>query len=169
MESVKSYELREVYFSLGTDIGDREGNLLLALEKMNHAFGVPYSALSSFIETEPWGFESDTRFLNCAVMYRLGMPCAEILKSCQSIEIEMGRKAHCPEYGNDGQRIYRSRIIDIDILLYGDEMIATETLTVPHPLMAQRDFVMIPLMQIVSHQAVESFPDVFQNSLNKRK
>ena len=169
MESVKSYELREVYFSLGTDIGDREGNLLLALEKMNQAFGVPYSALSAFIETDPWGFESDTRFLNCAVMYRLGMPCAEILKCCQSIEIEMGRKAHCPEYGNDGKRIYRSRIIDIDILLCGDERICTETLTIPHPLMAQRDFVMEPLRQIVSGRAAGSFPDVFQNSLNKRK
>lgn len=144
----------EVYFSLGSDIGDRESNLNKALAMMDEAFGCHYDAVSDFIETDPWGFVSDSRFMNCAVRYSLHQDCFEILDLCQDIEKRMGRSPHSPEYDRNGKRVYRSRIIDIDILLYGEERIDTDRLKVPHPLMTERDFVMIPLKQILSDKGL---------------
>ena len=151
----------EVYFSLGSNLGDRESNIRKALELMDGAFGVHYDALSTLLETEPWGFDSDDFFLNCAVRYILDLPCQEILSKCKMIEIMMGRSVHCPEFDSSGRRIYRSRIIDIDILFYGEHEIRTDSLVVPHPLMSQRDFVMVPLSEIVSNRIRKAFPDIF--------
>lgn len=151
----------EVYFSLGSNLGDRESNIHKALELMDGAFGVHYDALSSLLETEPWGFDSDDLFLNCAVRYILDLPCQDILSKCKMVEIMMGRSVHCPEFSSDGKRIYRSRIMDIDILFYGEHRIDTDSLKVPHPLMVQRDFVMVPLGEIVSDRIRKAFPDIF--------
>lgn len=151
----------EVYFSLGSNLGDREANIRRALELMDKAFGVHYDALSEMIETEPWGFDSDDLFLNCVVRYLLEEPCRMILSGCQRIEMTMGKSVRCPEFDEKGKRIYRSRIIDIDILFYGEHRIDTCSLKVPHPLMGQRDFVMLPLMEIASERIKESFPEIF--------
>lgn len=161
---------REVmlYLGLGSNLGDRRHNLLEAVRCLDMAFAVNHDALSSFVETEPWGFDSDDIFLNAAVRYRLSVPrgtsmnafAHEILRKCKSVEAEMGRTGK-PEYDSDGRRIYRSRIIDIDILLLGDFRIDDSDLKIPHPLMAERDFVMIPLREIVSHRTMDSFPDIF--------
>lgn len=158
----------EVYLSLGTDMGDRNANLARALDALDKAFGRHYDALSGFYETEPWGFESDTEFLNAAVKYSFYVPRGTdmydfgkgILCKCKEIERSMGRTG-IVEYDNDGKRIYRSRIIDIDILLTGDVRIDREDLKVPHPLMAVREFVMIPLMDIASSAIKAAFPEVF--------
>ena len=107
------------------------------------------------METEPWGFESDEKFLNAAVHYELRLkegynPEAEalmILESCKKVERMLGRTGE-PEYDADGKRIYRSRPIDVDILLFGDHHIDCDELTIPHKLMYERDFVMIPLKEI---------------------
>ena len=101
-----------------------------------------YTSLSSFIETEPWGFESQNSFLNCVVAFRTTLPPMELLGTTEKIERELGRTAK----SNGG--VYHDRIIDIDILLYGNEIINTERLTVPHPLMHERDFVLTPLCEI---------------------
>ena len=108
-------------------------------------------------ETEPWGFESDEKFMNAAVMYELMLPKgfnpeAEglmILEICKDIERKLGRTGK-PQYDADGKRIYTSRPIDIDILLLGDYNIDCEELTVPHKLMYERDFVMVPLEEIMN-------------------
>ena len=108
------------------------------------------------METEPWGFESEDKFLNAAVLYELRMkkgynPEAEglmILEICKDIERRLGRTGK-PQYNEKGERIYTSRPIDIDILLFGDNKIDCEELTVPHKLMYERDFVMIPLREIM--------------------
>ena len=118
----------------------------------------PYKAVSSFIETEPWGFESDEKFINAVVMYELELPEGYnpeaqglmILEICKNIERRMGRKGE-PQYDERGERIYSSRPIDIDILLLGNDKIDCPELTVPHKLMYQRDFVMIPLREIAGH------------------
>ena len=120
-----------VYFSLGSNLGDRKANILEALRRMDEAFGVHYSALSSLIETEPVGF-SGGKFLNAAVLYRIPAESPLwTLYMIKSIEREMGRMDP-PEYDSEGKRVYHSRIIDIDILFYGREIIDITELTIPH-------------------------------------
>ena len=135
-----------VYFSLGTNQGDRQANIAEALRRLDAAIGRPYEALSSIIETKSWGFEGPD-FLNCVVRYRTARRPQTRLQICKRIERAMGRRG-APEYDADGRRIYRDRPIDIDILLYGDERIDTPDLQIPHPLMHQRPFVMGPLEEI---------------------
>ena len=122
---------------------------------LNVELGTPYTAVSSFLETEPWGFESEDKFLNAAVRYQLRLrkgynPEAEglmILEICKDIERRLGRTGK-PQYDERGERIYTDRPIDIDILLFGENKIDCEELTVPHKHMYERDFVMIPLNEI---------------------
>ena len=145
----------DLYLSLGSNMGDREANIETAISLLNIELKTPYKAVSSLLETEPWGFESDQKFLNAAVHYELKLkkgynPEAEglmILEICKDIERRLGRTGG-PEYGEGGERIYHSRPIDIDILLFGDNRIDCPELTVPHKLMYERDFVMIPLKEI---------------------
>lgn len=145
----------DLYLSLGSNQGDREYNIETALSLLNIELKTPYKAVSALYETEPWGFESDDRFLNVAVLYELRLqkgfnPEAEglmILEICKSIERRLGRTG-VPQYDEKGERIYTSRPIDIDILLFGDYNIDCEELTVPHKLMWERDFVMTPLNEI---------------------
>ena len=150
----------ELYLSLGSNQGDREFNIETALSLLNIELKTPYKAVSSLLETEPWGFECEDRFLNVAVLYELYLPKgynpeAEglmILETCKDIERRLGRTGK-PQYDEKGERIYTSRPIDIDILLFGDNNIDCEELTIPHKLMYQRDFVMIPLREILTESA----------------
>lgn len=145
----------DLYLSLGSNMGDRRKNLEDAISCLNIEFGTPYKRVSSFIETEPCGFDADEKFMNAAVMYELELPKGYnpeaqglmILEICKDIERRMGRTGE-PQYDENGNRIYSSRPIDIDILLFGDNKIDCPELTVPHKLMYERDFVMIPLMEI---------------------
>ena len=122
---------------------------------LNIELGTPFKRVSSLIETDPWGFESDNKFMNAAVLYELELkkgynPEAEglmILETCKDIERRLGRRG-TPQYDDDGKRIYSDRTIDIDILLFGDNKIDCEELTVPHKFMYDRDFVMVPLKEI---------------------
>ena len=145
----------ELYLSLGSNSGDRKKNIEDALSLLNIEFGTPFKKVSSLIETDPWGFESNKRFINAAVLYELELkkgynPEAEglmILETCKDIERRLGRRG-TPQYDDDGKRIYSDRTIDIDILLFGDNMIDCKELTVPHKLMCERAFVMVPLKEI---------------------
>jgi 2-amino-4-hydroxy-6-hydroxymethyldihydropteridine diphosphokinase len=142
---------------LGSNQGDRKRNIEDALSLLNIELGTPYRRVSSLLETEPWGFESDEKFINAAAMYELRLkkgynPEAEglmILEICKDIEARLGRTGQ-PQYDGNGARIYTSRPIDIDILLFGDHKIDCPELTVPHKLMYERDFVMIPLNEILT-------------------
>jgi len=155
----------ELYLSLGSNQGDRRQNIQAAISMLNIELKTPYKAVSSFIETEPWGFESKDRFINAAVMYELRLkkgynPEAEglmVLEICKDIERRLGRTGE-PQYDAEGKRIYASRPIDIDILLFGDDKIDCEELTVPHKLMYERDFVMIPLREIAGQAGDDVFP-----------
>ena len=156
----------DLYLSLGSNQGDRLNNIENALSLLNIELKKPYKAISSIIETEPWGFESADRFLNAAVHYELEYskgynPEAEalmILASCKRIEVMLGRTGR-PEYDEKGERIYCSRPIDIDILLFGDNKIDCKELTIPHKLMYERDFVMIPLREIAGQAINNIIPD----------
>lgn len=100
-------------------------------------------SLSDFIITEPWGFDSQNTFMNAAVGISTTLGPMPLLRATQQIETDMGRT----QKSTDGT--YHDRIIDIDILLFDDLHIDTPQLTVPHPLMKQREFVMRPLTQIL--------------------
>ena len=140
---------------MGSNQGDRKKNIEDALSLLNIELGTPFKAVSSMIETQPWGFESQMKFINAAVLYELEIkkgynPEAEglmILEICKDIERRMGRTG-TPQYNDKGERVYADRPIDIDILLFGDNKIDCEELTVPHKLMYERDFVMVPLKEI---------------------
>lgn len=130
------------YLSLGTNLGDKRKNIAEAINYMGELVGdvVRQSAL---YETEPWGFRSDNRFVNAAVCVDTRLSPRRLLEVTQRIEREMGRTLK-----SDGGE-YHDRIIDIDILLYGDQHIDEPDLKIPHPLMHERDFVMTPLNEIM--------------------
>ena len=142
---------------MGSNLGDRRKNLEDAISLLNIELGTAFSKVSSFMETEPWGFESQEKFMNAVVLYELDLrkgynPEAEglmILEKCKDVERRMGRTEK-PQYDENGKRIYTDRPIDIDILLLGDDKIDCEELTVPHKLMYERDFVMGPLNEILT-------------------
>jgi len=145
----------ELYLGLGSNQGNRELNIEHAVSMLNVELKTPYKAISSFIETEPWGFESQQKFINAVVLYELDLPegynpeaeVLMILEICKDIERRMGRSAEA-QYDERGARVYSDRPIDIDILLFGDNKIDCPELTVPHKFMYERDFVMIPLKEI---------------------
>ena len=131
----------KVYFSLGSNLGDKEGNIREAISRIGELIG-EVDRQSTLLATEPWGFESDNTFVNAAIRCTTSLSPFEILNIAQDIERAMGRT----HKSVDGQ--YHDRIIDIDILIYDDLHITTPQLTLPHPLMKERDFVMIPLKEI---------------------
>ena len=158
--------LYSVYFSLGSNMGDREGNLREAVRRMDEAFGTKASCLSSLIETEPVGFCGE-KFLNAAVMYRLSIPgssaqeaALSVLDRTEAIERSMGRTAK-GETDAFGRRIYHSRTIDIDILFFGKETIDCPRLTIPHKNIADRPFVMEPLRMVAKPSLRKAFPEYF--------
>ncbi len=141
--------LHTVYLSLGSNLGDKEANIVQAIVKINEKIGAVVRQ-SSLLITEPWGFESDNAFVNCAVCCKTTLTPRRLLNAIQRIEREMGRTQKSLVF-MDGKPLveYHDRIIDIDILLYDDVTIDTPTLKIPHPLMQERDFVMIPLREIL--------------------
>lgn len=156
----------DVFLGLGSNLGERELALLKAMNLMDEAFGTHPERISRIVETPAWGFEGPD-FLNLCVLYRLvrkGTPeehATEILRQVKAIEKAMGRTEEAL-YDADGKRIYQNRPIDIDILLYGTEVIHTDELIIPHPLIAQRDFVKKPLLEISKPKVREAFPELFE-------
>jgi 2-amino-4-hydroxy-6-hydroxymethyldihydropteridine diphosphokinase len=126
-----------VYLSLGSNVGERETNLKTALDRLGNLGEV--EAASSFYETEPVEFTAQPWFLNCVAKLSTEKMPRQLLKGVLEIEKQMGRRR-----GRDKG----PRIIDIDILLFGDSVIATKGLTVPHPAMHARRFVLEPLAEI---------------------
>lgn len=124
---------------LGTNLGDREANIRKALEALDKAFGGRRVKTTDIIETEACGFDGPP-FLNAVVVYRSARKPENILRICKQIERSMGR-TDAPEYAPDGSRIYHNRIIDIDILFYGEHSVSTPQLTIPHPQVHSRPFV----------------------------
>ena len=130
-----------VYLGLGTNLGNKKANLEMAVEAIKKRIGRVVS-LSAFYATEPWGFESENSFLNAVCSVETSLLPFELLRVTQQIERESGRKKKTVD-GN-----YSDRILDIDILLYDDLRLETPDLKIPHPLMEQREFVMVPLKEI---------------------
>jgi 2-amino-4-hydroxy-6-hydroxymethyldihydropteridine diphosphokinase len=130
-----------VYLGLGSNLGDRLGMLQQAIDAMHALPLTEVQRCSGVYETEPWGFTEQGRFLNCAVELRCGLGPHRLLEALLGIERALGRERTLR---------YGPRSIDIDILLYGAEVIDTEGLTIPHPHIAERNFVLQPLREIAS-------------------
>ena len=144
--------MHQVYLALGSNLGDRNAYLERAISLINERVGEVLRR-SSFIETEPWGFESSHRFLNGVILCATQLSPRELLKATQQIERELGKtRKHATVRQlstiNSQLSTYKDRPIDIDILLYDDLTVDEPDLKIPHPLMHQRDFVMIPLNEI---------------------
>ena len=155
----------DVYLGLGSNEGEREVQLMRAMTLLDQAFGGTPERISKIIETPAWGFEGPA-FLNCCVLYKIpadGHPveqAQELLRTVKSIETSLGRRQE-PLLNELGERVYHNRPIDIDILFFGKEVIQTEDLIIPHPLIAQRDFVLKPLKEIARASLREAFPEIF--------
>lgn len=138
---MQTNNLHTVYLSLGSNIGNRRQFIKDAIGLIDERVGKVIRQ-SSLIETGPWGFTSPNRFINACVACKTRLSPHEILVTTQEIEKKMGRR----EKSNNGE--YHDRTIDIDILLYDDVAIREPGLTIPHPRMKEREFVMKPLSEI---------------------
>ena len=137
--------MHKVYLGIGTNLGDKEGNILRAYELIRDRVGEIVKR-STLYNTEPWGFESENSFLNSVICVETALFPRQLLQTTQKIEREMGRT----NKSTDG--IYHDRIVDIDILLYDDLKVNEPDLVIPHPLMKERDFVMKPLLEIKNEE-----------------
>ena len=131
--------MTSVYLSLGSNIGDKKAYLLSAIERLEQLDKTVVKSVSSFYETAAWGKTDQDDFLNICCELETDLTPQELLLACQKIEKDLKRVRH---------EHWGPRTIDIDILLYGDETIATENLNVPHPYMTERAFVLVPLEEI---------------------
>ena len=138
---------KTVYLSLGSNMGAKITNIKNAVEAIGAIEGIRVIKTSSLYATEPWGKKDQAGFINAAVEIVTSLTPGQLLERLQEIEIKMGRQP---------SEKWGPRIIDIDILLFGDEVLQSRKLTVPHPHMRNRLFVLIPLEEINS--AIR-FPD----------
>ncbi len=138
---------KTVYLGLGSNMGAKITNIKNAVEAIGAIEGIRVIKISSLYATEPWGKKDQAGFINAAVEIVTSLTPGQLLERLQEIEIKMGRQ-RSEKWG--------PRIIDIDILLFGDEVLESRKLTVPHPHMRNRLFVLIPLEEINS--AIR-FPD----------
>ena len=132
--------MSRVFISLGTNLGNKEQNLVEAIAAIGSEVGV-VRRVSDFYHSKPVGFQSDKNFLNAALLVISDMEPMLLLRKLQQIEKEIGRKTK----SDTG---YADRIIDLDILLYDNLIVNHPELKIPHPCMMERDFVLIPLREI---------------------
>lgn len=130
--------MSRVYLGLGSNLGDRYANLQRAVDELRQF--VTVTAVSSVYSTEPWGDIDQPAFLNICVAAISSLPPHELLADIKKVERELGRTP---------TRHWGPRLIDIDILFYDDLVLSDETLTVPHPFIADRSFVLVPLADII--------------------
>ncbi|MBR1838015.1 MAG: 2-amino-4-hydroxy-6-hydroxymethyldihydropteridine diphosphokinase [Bacteroidaceae bacterium] len=135
--------MRTLYVSLGSNIGEREKLIRRAVDLLSERIGV-LQQLSTLRETQPWGFASDNLFLNAAASFSTALNPSEILSITEEVERELGRD-HKTQH-----KAYTDRTIDIDLLALDDVVMQTEALTLPHPFMAERRFVLEPLCDIAA-------------------
>ncbi|HZY24364.1 MAG TPA: 2-amino-4-hydroxy-6-hydroxymethyldihydropteridine diphosphokinase [Bacteroidales bacterium] len=142
--------MKNVFLGIGTNLGERKNNLDAAIKRIEENIGQVLK-YSSIYETEPWGFEAENQFLNMVIMVKTDLSPSFLLEQILNIESTLGRVRSTERYS--------SRIIDIDILLYENIIIDDQNLKIPHPLLQERRFVLVPLCEIA--------PDLIHPVLNK--
>jgi len=146
--------MTRLYLLLGGNIGDKQRLFTEARTNLNNCVG-EIQLQSAVYETEPWGFESPDLFWNQAIELQTNLTPDEVLEQTQMIEKQLGRIRKEDQYC--------SRIIDIDILFYGNHLINQENLIIPHPRIQERKFALMPLDEI----APELIHPVFQKSIGQ--
>jgi 2-amino-4-hydroxy-6-hydroxymethyldihydropteridine diphosphokinase len=131
---------KQVYLHLGSNMGNRLALLQEAEMLIAQKIG-PIKSKSSYYETEPWGKTDQPPFINFALLVETNLSAADILAAIHQIEESCGRKR---------EEKWTARLLDIDIIFYGKEIIKSAALTVPHPHMHERNFVLIPIMEIAA-------------------
>ena len=133
--------MHKVFLSLGSNLGNRILNLQNALHYISEQLG-DIKSVSALYETEPWGFDSDNKFVNTAIKLETNLNSNELLQKCMWVENKLGRKRNKTKLG------YSSRIIDVDILFFDDEIINLANLIIPHTHLHKRKFVLEPMLEI---------------------
>lgn len=128
------------YVGLGSNLGDREATLLRALELLAAEAGVAVTTVSAFRDTEPVGYVDQPRFLNAVAAVDTELTARELLDQLLGVERSLGRRRDGPRFG--------PRTVDLDLLLYGDATIEEPGLSVPHPRLGERRFVLEPLAEL---------------------
>jgi 2-amino-4-hydroxy-6-hydroxymethyldihydropteridine diphosphokinase len=128
-----------IFLGIGTNLGEREDNISVAVSSIEKYIGRIVKS-SSLFQTEPWGFEANNDFLNMVVKVETSLEPMVLIEQILSIETMLGRIRNGEQYS--------SRLIDIDLLLFENQVIDEKSLKVPHPLMQERNFVLIPLSEI---------------------
>lgn len=131
------------YINIGSNIGDRHGCISRAVALIKERID-PAARVSDIVESEPWGFVSANAFLNIGVTVRTWMDPLALLHELQEIERSISPASHRDATGG-----YIDRACDIDLIVYGNRSINTPELTLPHPRMHDRPFVMTPLLQLI--------------------
>ncbi len=134
-----------VFLSLGSNIGDREQNIQLAIKHLQKHCAIKVERISSLYETEPYGVKEQPDFLNAIIGITTTLSPQELLAECLRIEAALGRVR---------QKRWEPRIIDIDLLVYDQISLQSEQLTIPHPLLSERNFVLIPFAEIAGDYIV---------------
>ncbi|AEA44496.1 2-amino-4-hydroxy-6-hydroxymethyldihydropteridine diphosphokinase [Fluviicola taffensis] len=150
-----------IYIGVGTNLGDRLHNIQSAIEELK-AMNIVVIRTASIYETEPWGFETSDTFLNTVFECSSSMNAMDCLKALQFVEKKMGRKKKL-KIG------YESRVIDLDILLFKNQQINLIELTIPHPYLTDRQFVIIPMDELVNDTFFTSLSTNFTELKNRFK
>lgn len=148
--------MNAVYISLGSNMGDKEESLRLAVQLLHEHKDIEVVKLSSIYNTDPVGYTDQDEFLNMVAYVRTSLPALELLTVCQQIEKEL-KRVRVIHWG--------PRTIDLDILLYNHDHIETETLIVPHAHMHERTFVLVPLVEIAPELTYPTTNEALQTML----
>ncbi len=134
----------KVFIGIGSNIGERISHLQDAVDRLSLLDDTAVSAVSAIYMTEPVGESEQNRFYNGVLQLETSLPPEELRRQCKTIEQELGRPDSYPRWS--------PRVIDLDILIFDDAIIKTETLSIPHPELHCRKFVLIPLLDIANPQ-----------------
>ena len=166
MVKVKDERLRSVFLSLGSNLGNRSNTLELAKKLIENSLG-NIEKMSSLYETSAWGNSALNVFLNQVVEIKTKDKPEEVLTKCLEIESDLGRKRNVKQ--KNANNDYVNRPIDIDILFYENIVFQSEYLTIPHPLVHKRMFVMVPLNEICPELLHPVFKSTIEELLKKCK
>ena len=142
------------YVAFGSNLGDSKKNIETAVDALRNVPGIKVSAVSRLYKTKPWGYEDQSDFLNACARLEVDISAEVLLGACLGIEAGMGRVRKITN---------GPRIIDIDVLMYGSEVRNTKELKLPHPRIKERDFVMVPLLDVAEEYIKKELKDALDN------
>jgi len=161
-EPINVHNEQIAYIALGSNMGDREGTLLRAIEALHAHPNITVTAISAIYETDPVGYTEQDAFLNMVVQVKTTLSPDELLQQQLAIEGQLGRVRHIR---------WGPRTIDLDLLMYGQYTVESEFLILPHPRMMERAFVLVPLFDVLEahHQLYSEVQQIAEEALQLRK